>query len=263
MRKLVILFCIVLHVTACNKTVDTGGDLRLSRILVNGQLITEFIYGDSGRLLKTLYYTSPTGLISMQATNTYDSKGLLVKTETIANISSTMTIPKYDTTYVEMVYGADRRISETKHFNRMPGIWQQASRVVYDYDAQGRLSATTMYAMNSNTPGLKHTYQYNAANNVGTEEYYQYNSTFSGLVWRRQYEYDQHKNPYRDMWVMPYGANLNNITRITGTSFMPPPPGAPQTNGPSIFTSIYKQYNSAGYPTLVNESGVDYVYEYH
>jgi YD repeat-containing protein len=260
MRKLFIFFSCILLVAGCSKDVDSG--TRLSKILVDGKLNSEFIYGSDGKLKKTISYTIPgSGIISMQTVRSYDDKGLLIKTESMSNISSSMTIPNYYESYVEMVYGMDKRISETKHFNKVGGVIQQTARTVYDYDGEGRVTALTMYAVNSTTPSHKSTYQYNSDGNVATEEFYQYTSAFSGLSWRRHHEYDRQKNPYRNIWVMPCGANMNNITKTTGTSFMPPPQGAPAVSS-SGTTTVFKRYNSAGYPILVNEYGVDYVYEY-
>jgi YD repeat-containing protein len=260
MRKLFICFGFILLVAGCSKDVESGG--KLSKILVDGKLSAEFIYSADGRLHKTISYTIPgSGIISMQTVRSYNDRGLLVKTASMANISSAMTIPNYTESFVEMVYGAGNRISEAKHFTKAGGVIQQSARTVYDYDTDGRLTAMTMYAVNSTSPSHKSTYQYNSDGNVIIEEFYQYTPSFSGLSWRRHHEYDRQKNPYRDIWVMPYGANMNNITKTTGTGFMPPPQGAPAATS-SVITSVFKRYNSAGYPILVNEYGVDYVYEY-
>jgi YD repeat-containing protein len=260
MRKQLIFLSFILLVAGCSREADSGN--RLSRILVDGKASADFVYGSDGKLQKWTSYTIPgSGIIAMQTVHFYDNRGLLIKTESMSNISSTMTSPKYDQTYVEMVYGADKRISEARHFNGISGVIQQSARTVYDYDAEGRITALTMYAVNSTSPSHKSTYQYNADGNVVTQEFYQYTSSFSGLSWRRHHEYDRQKNPYRNIWVMPYGANMNNITRTTGASFMPPPQGAPAASS-SGTTTVFKRYNSAGYPILVNEYGVDYVYEY-
>jgi hypothetical protein len=261
MRTVVIIICIALLGLSCSKdTTDIAypGGPRLSRILAGGIVSSEFSYDTEGRLVKKISYLS-SGVIGSESTGYYDS-GRLVKVENAFNISSSMTSVNMDRGYAALYYDNNNRLKETRNYRLVGNSYQYVSRSVPEYDARGRTISVTLYDPNNGTLYNKNTYQYNAADNVIVEEFYQANAGLPGPSTRREYEYDGFKNPYKGHWVMPFTVNANNITKITGTNYL----SSPGITAPATATTLIsiKTYNSDGYPVLVNEYGVDYVYEY-
>jgi hypothetical protein len=263
MRSFLSVCCAVLLLVSCSK--DTAQDSydggpQLSRILLGGQVSTAFSYDTRGRLVRTvIYQVGGSSVIGSESIRHYNDAGLLVKIESSANISSLMGATRMDLSYAELSYDANKRLIETKNYNLRSGSYQYVGRVIPQYDAAGRTVSVTNYSPADTTVYNKSSYQYNAQNNVVAEEFYQSMAGIPGPSWKRTYEYDQYKNPYKDKWVMPYGANRNNITKVSGTTYLTALGISP---GSSSYSIVYKAYNANGYPTLVNENGVDYVYEY-
>jgi hypothetical protein len=176
--------------------------------------------------------------------------------EDAINISSSLTVPLMDQSYSELSYDSNNKLKETKSYHLNGGAYQYMGKSIPDYDAEGRIIAVILYSA-SNQAYAKTTYQYNTQNNITAQEFFQYNAGIQGPSFRSVYEHDNKKNPFQNIWVMPFGTNPNNITKQITTNYVVTP-------NPSTTTSltVIKSYNSDGYPTLVNENGVDYVYEY-
>ncbi|NCI46872.1 RHS repeat domain-containing protein [Sediminibacterium soli] len=267
MRKLFLIACIAMLVSSCGKSFlepndDSQGSRKpvLSRILVGTQVSSEFSYDAKWRLVKITRYMSPgSTAIGSETVYRYDDAGRLVKVETAVNISSSSTSPQYVQSYAEMVYDAGNSWKETRNYNLVSGAAQYVSKGVTEYNADGRLSSVTVFAANSTSPANKSVYRYNSQGNVVSDQFFQYNSGLSGPTNENFYEYDQQKNPYLGTWVMPFGANVNNITKITSNNYLSAP-GAPAN--PVVTTTTYKTYNASGYPLQLTENGVDYTYEY-
>lgn len=258
MRKIVPLVFLVLFAASCSKeSAETGyGKGQLLRILTGSVVQTEFSYDAKERIAKTVSYNF-NGVLQSEAIYHY-SGDQLVKLEKAFNVSSTMSGVQMDRSYSEMSYDANGRLTETKTYRISGSNTIYASRSVPEYDTKGRTTAVTIYDTTGKA-SFKTTYVYNADDNVIKEDFYQYNAPIQGPSTHKEYEYDQFKNPYYGKWVMPYGSNKNNIVKIIGTSYLT----APGISGGASTTIIqHKQYNADGYPTLVNEGGVDYVYEY-
>ncbi len=261
MSRVGIFISIALLALACSRdTADiasTGGP-RLIKILAGGNISSEFSYDREGRLVKRTSYLS-SGVIGSESTGYYDS-GRLVKVENAFNIGSSMTAVTMDRGYSTMFYDRDNRLVETRNYRLVAGTSLYVSRAVPEYDAKGRTISVTLYDPNNSTLYSRNTYQYNASGNVIVEEFFQASAGISGPSTRREYAYDGFKNPYMGHWVMPFSVNANNITKITATNYL----GAPGITAPSTGTTLIsiKTYNSDGYPVLVTENGVDYVYEY-
>jgi hypothetical protein len=260
LRSLLPAFVLILVFSSCSKDFDASSvsaGPKLSRILLGGNVVQEFSYDEQGRLIKYTGYLLPGGIKSSESVRYYDNAGKLVKIEDAVNISSSLTVPLMDLSYSELSYDSNNKLKETKSYHLNAGAYQYVSKSMPDYDADGRITAVTLYSTN-NQAYAKTTYQYNAQNNIITQELFQYNAGIQGPSFRSVYEHDTRKNPFQNIWVMPFGANPNNITKQVSTNYVAVPAN------PSTTTSltVIKCYNSDGYPTLVNENGVDYVYEY-
>ena len=260
LRPLVSVLFTVLLFTSCSKDFDssslTAGP-KLSRILSGGSVKQEFSYDEKGRLLKYTAYLLPGGIISSESVRYYDVADKLVKIEDAVNISSSLTVPLMDQSYSELSYDSNNKWKETKSYHLNAGSYQYTSKSVPDYDAEGRVIAVTLYSA-TNQASAKKTYQYNAQNNIIAEDFFQYNAGIQGPSFRYVYEHDNKQNPFKDIWVMPFGANANNITKQVTTNYV----AVPANPSTTTTLTVFKSYNSNGYPTLVNEYGVDYVYEY-
>jgi hypothetical protein len=253
----IVTVCILLFAGfSCSKNSVNGGP-KLWRVLSSGEVRQEFTYDEQGRLVKWVNYLMP-GVTGSESTRHYDNEGRLVKTEDAFNVSSSMSTVQMDRSYSEMSYDNANKLKETRVFNLRNGSYQYVSRRVYDYDPNGRIIAVNLSSP-TDPYTTKTTYQYNPDNNVLIEEFFQYNQIVQGKIYHREYEYDNGLNPYRDIWVMPYGANQNNITKIIGTNYALVQ-GMTSGTGTNVIT--IKKYNSQGYPTLTNESGADFTYEY-
>jgi hypothetical protein len=250
----------VLLLSSCSKDFDASSvsaGPKLARILVGGNVNQEFSYDEQGRLVKYTGYLLPGGIKSSESVRYYDNAGKLIKTEDAINISSSLTVPLMDQSYSELSYDSNNKLKETKSYHLNAGTYQYTGKSIPDYDAEGRIIAVTLYST-SNQAYAKTTYQYNTLNNITAQEFFQYNAGIQGPSLRSVYEHDNKKNPFQNIWVMPFGANPNNITKQATTNYVAVPAN-PSTN---TSLTVIKSYNSDGYPTLVNENGVDYVYEY-
>ncbi len=262
MRKIVMISCLVVLLVSCSKKFlepnDTDdlipADPVLSRILVDNKPSTVFDYDAQGRLVKTTIYSSPgSGIIGSEAVRRYNDAGQLIKIENAVNISSSSTAPQYDQSYSELTYDA-KGFKEMKTYRLVSGAAQYVSRSVPGFDGDGKMISMTVYDP-SGAAVNKSTYAY-FQNNVILEEFYQYNSGLTSPTMQKIYEYDQNKNPYFGHWIMPYGANFNNITKVISTNNLAVPVATVTT------LTTFKTYTNSRYPALVNENGVDYTYEY-
>lgn len=226
---------------------------KLSRILVSGVVRHEFFYDGCGRLAKHISYFSPT-IRSNESRWSYDSKGRVTRIDNESNVSNNSTREQMLLSYNELFYNSNNRLQETKTYRISGGVTVYASRSVPEYDANGRTISVATYDEN-NKASSKNTYQYNSKNNIVSHDFYQY-STGTAPYWHYEYEYDDKKNPYKDIWVLPYGANQNNITKHMATSYATVPASVTTT------LILFKTYDVYAYPTLVNENGSDYTYEY-
>jgi hypothetical protein len=260
MRNLLFI-SFLLFVVSCTKDsadLTNGNGTKLYRILVNGVVQQEFGYDSKGRMVSSVGYVT-TGIKSSESKAYYDDNNRLVKLENSFNVSSSMSAVQMDNSYNEFIYAADGRLAETKTFRISGASTQLVSRSIPIYDAKGRTISVSIVDPVTGQVGNKTVYAYNGDDNVIMSELFQYNAGISGPTQHLEYEYDSNKNPFRGQWVMPYGTNANNITKIVGTSYLSAP-GVP--GGTATTLTLYKSYNKEGYPTLVNEYGVDYVYEY-
>lgn len=263
MKKLFFFCCLSLLLISCGKSfLEPGEDVftgpALRKITQAGKTNTEFTYNAKGQLVKITGYSFPGGVAS-ERVHRYDDAGLLVKIETSINISSSSMNPQYSLGYSEMFYDTGKKLTETKNYRLENGVAVYAGRTVPEYDAQGRTVAVSNYTEVPNSQAFsKTTYEYNADGNIIKSEFFQF-SLMPGASMTTTYEYDQKKNPFRGKWVFPYGANVNNIIKQVHANHIVAPgiSNAPVTTGITI-----KAYNASGYPTLVNENGVDYGYEY-
>jgi hypothetical protein len=264
LRSLLPGLALLLILSSCSKDFDAGSTAwsgpKLSRILVNGVVSSDFEYDNKGRLIRyTDYQTSSfTGLKISETKKYYDNQGRLIKTEGAFNISSSTMREQMDSGYSDMSYDANNRLIETKNYRIARAVATYASKAIPDYDAEGRTIAITLYEAVTNRVYAKYTYQYNALGNIITDEFFQYNAGIPGPSFRSVYEHDNKQNPYQNIWGLPFGANVNNITKQVVTNYIAVPANPSTTTNLSVF----KNYNGDGYPTLVSENGVDYVYEY-
>ncbi len=250
---------------SCNKESSLSGANakgQLARILLAGNVESEFSYDDSGRLIKYTSYRA-VNVVGSGVIRTYDDAGRLTKEASSLNVSSTMTGMQMDESYSDLSYTSANRLAETKIYRKVNGIYQFQSKSIPDYDSDGRIITVTLYDTN-NVVFAKRTYAYNAQNNVRVEEFFQYSVSTQGPTSRSEYSYDDKKNPLEGKWVMPFGVNKNNITVIKGTSYLSQTGVyTPAGIGPGTTNTLYKSYTNNGYPAIVNENGVDRVYEYN
>ncbi len=260
MKKSLLFPVACMMLFACSKdagvTNPNNNSPKLARILVGGNVQSEFRYDGNGRLVTNTGYLS-LGIRASESKRYYDASGKLVKIENAFNISSAMTVEKMETGYNELSYDTNGRVAEIRTYRSTNGNPQYTTRTVNEYDASGRLVTANSYDAVSGQLFIKYTYQYNSSDNIVSSDMYQYNTGLQTPNIHYVYEYDSYANPLKDIWVMPYGANKNNISKQTVTTYSLT--AAPVT-GTHITT--YKSYTANGYPAVVNENGTDYLYEY-
>jgi hypothetical protein len=223
----------------------------LKKITQAGITSTEFVYNKKWQLVKTIMYSPGLNTTINVQTYLYDYEGTLIRTDNIANMSSSMTVPLYDSSFALLYYNADKRVKESRTYRLVKGKTVFASRLIPEYDAQGRTIVAGLYADSTNTTQFNHrnTYEYDSRGNIVKRVYDQFNfNQASSSV--STYEYDDKKNPYWGIWVFPWGGSINNVIKIT--------------EGSTTSVIRIKAYNALGYPTLVHESnGFDYEYIYY
>lgn len=248
----VIFFC------ACSKDDNNGGAnnnaVKLSRVLLNGQVVHALSYNTNGQMIKETNYFSG-GVVTSETERFYDPSGKLSKTVTAINISSSMGQPQFDSSYSEYVYNDAGRVKETKNFHKVNNAFQNTGKSIYEYDG-AQVIAVTVYDINGQAI-TKNTYRYDGEN-VIFQQFFQYSSQVQGASIVYTYEYDNQKNPFRGISTLPYNANANNVVKTVITNFVQTP-GTPVS---ATQLSQYKSYNAAGYPLLLSDNNIEFTYEY-
>lgn len=106
------------------------------------------------------------------------------------------------------------------------------------------------------------TYAYDGNGNVVLLEDFAINSSSNPVKsWQHTNQYDDKNNPYRTSYNtlenIPYSVNRNNIISSTSINYTTDPQGTINTS-----TTKYNKYNSAGYPTIMDEQGNIFEFEY-
>src|SRR6478752_6534797 len=140
LRSLLPGLAFLLLLSSCSKDFDASSTAwsgpKLSRILVNGVVSSDFEYDNNRRLIRNTSYFA--GLRGSETKRYYDDKGRLIKTETAMNVSSSTIREQMDSGYSEMSYDNNNRLIETKNYRIARAVAIYASKAIPDYDAEGR-----------------------------------------------------------------------------------------------------------------------------
>ena len=258
--KAILFFTIVsisLLFPGCSKDNLSSG-AKLFRVYGGGQLQSEYLYNSNGLMATQTSYFA--GRKSGEVVCYYDANNKLVKKETTLDFSSSTTTPQWSYSYTEYNYSADGKISEEKNYLKQNNIYVLVSKRKPGYDANGKLTSSTILSP-TDVPFKLSKFEYNNKGNIVVQEEYQYNGTALELHFKYLYDdHDDKVNPYFGLnsGVPPFLINRNNILQTTLTNYIMTP-GTPIT---TVNKTIYNSYNSSGLPLKFSENGAEFTYEY-
>lgn len=229
---------------------------KLYRITAEGKLSHEFEYNLNGTIAKQSIYGIQEKKM-MEQVYFYDSTDRLVKTESYSDVSSSTLTQLLVYNYTDYKYDAGGRLLEEIFYTKKGSLYELTSKSVQTYDAMERVISRLQLSID-NKPFNLTTYEYDAEGNVIVQETFQYDGTTPKPASRSVYEHDTKRNPYVKLSVMPFSVNRNNIVKHTFTNYNS------ISGTPTVNTSqtLYKSYNSAGYPIEVLENGTTFIFEY-
>ena len=237
----------------------------LSKVLIDNQSSSEFLYNDSnmiwqekGRLDLTIHH--------------YNSNGQLVKSEYYGNddaLSSDISVSQTAMTQAAWVtaasgkeigivtYEYDQNGQLTKSTTTHPSF-TCTEYSLFTYDANGRISRQSMYWDEVATGYIEYTYD--TKGNLAGETLYSTPLTGDAVAINSiKYNFDGAPNPYRmnnKLAIPGINSNINNIVKETYTIYRPAALGSDNV---TVTDNTYT-YNTLGYP--VSENGnMTYVYE--
>lgn len=236
----------------------------LSKILVDGKSVYEYVYNDSGLMRQEMSKYDFT-------IHHYNTKGQLASSEIFGNddvLSSDVTV-------------SDAAVNQTILVTHESG--KKAQNINYEYNSDGQLIRTvstrpsltcteysectyadnkmlkqTMFFENVETGHIE--YAYDSKGNLTSEMLYGILSDgTSGLITSTKFSFDANPNPCREAnksMIPGINSNANNITKETYTIYLPVDEGS---NIVEVTENSYK-YNTLGYPVSRN-GNVTYVYD--
>lgn len=225
--------------------------------MIEGKVSHDYEYNSKGMIVKQTMYGTPnkkTAEINYQ----YDANDRLLKTESYSDVSSSSIAQQLVYSYTEFIYGGNGILSEERTYLKNATAYEFVSKIVPTYDARGRTINRLQMTIDGK-PANEYKFEYNAQGNIVVMEVYHYDGIIPKLNFRSTYEHDDKKNPYINLSVMPFSVNPNNIVKQTTANYN-------LTAGPPVMNTdqtVYKRYNSEGYPLEVVEYGTNtYIYEY-
>ena len=275
MKIKIITFCLFLVaiLLSCKKediTHGTGSATApyipvLSKVLVDNQSASEFLYNDTNmiwqektRLDLTIHH--------------YNTKGQLVTSEYYGNddvLSSDQSVSQTAMTQAAWVTSASgKKIGIITYEYNANGQLTKSTTThplitcteysLYTYDTNNRISRQSMYWDEVATGYID--YAYDIKGNLANETLYSIPITGDPVaINSTKYSFDGAPNPYRMNSKLPVpgiNSNINNIVRETNTIYLPAALGP---NNVSITENTYT-YNTLGYPVSKN-GNITFVYE--
>ncbi len=237
----------------------------LSKILIDNQSATEFVYSDSNVIRQEK------GKLDL-IIHHYNAKGLLATSEYWANddvLSSDASVSQTAMTQSAWVTPASGKeggiityeYSDNGQLTKATSTHPSLTCTEYSlftYDVNGRISRQSTFWDDSPMGYID--YAYDSKGNLTSESLYKLPLSGDPIqVSSVKYSFDGAPNPYKMYSKYPIPGiytNINNITTETYTLFLP----ATQGSDKVIVTENAYTYNTMGYPVSKN-GNVTYVYE--
>jgi hypothetical protein len=237
----------------------------LSKVLVDNQSASEFLYNDTNMIWQEKTRLDLT-------INHYNTKGQLVTSEYYGNddaLSSDQSVSQTAMTQAAWVTPASgKKIGIITYEYNDNGQLTKSTTThplitcteysLYTYDTNNRISRQSMYWDEVATGYIDYTYDIKG--NLANETLYSIPITGDPVaINSTKYGFDGAPNPYRmnnKLLVPGINSNINNIVRETNTIYLPAALGS---NNVSITENTYT-YNTLGYLVSKN-SNMTFVYE--
>jgi YD repeat-containing protein len=276
MKLKIISFCFLLIIIlgSCKKEdlSDTGASVNngasgaklLSKVLVDNQSATEYLYNDSNQIVQekckydlTLYTYNSKG--QLETTVYYGNDNVLSTDAQVYQTALNNTVWVTAATGVNggsmaYTYNDNGQLIRTTYSRPQSTISEYSD---FTYDSNNRITRQTMSW--DNTPTGYIDYSYDSKGNLIKEILY--NLPASGtaeLITTTEYSFDNQLNPYKSasrLLIPGINTNQNNIIKETYTIHLPADQGSDNVQ----VTETSYTYNNAGYP-LTENSNIAFVY---
>ena len=266
-NKIFLVLIVTVLVISCKKeeigitTKNTG--LLLSQITVNDQPTLQYTYNASKLITAEISKYDLTqynydGSDKLAGTNYYLNYNILssdAQVATAALSANAWVTPDNANQAGSGAYEFDGTGLLSKVTYNYPSGSSQHSEFVYD--SNGRISKQILFWDNSETGHID--YAYDSKGNLIEEDLFNVSSDGSDeLSTTTAYEFDNQKNPYKDiskLLIPGIYTNANNITKITYTIAVN---SDQSTASVQVISNTY-EYNSKGYPVSMN-GNTKYIY---
>lgn len=183
MKKIILIVLGVALLAACKKSSSGSGTWLLSKIIVNGDLQTEYVYNAAGQITQEKYYEEDVGvhLLKTRYQYSYDANGNPTGS-TVYRMPSNELISKYDYTV-----DAQGRISRNTVYDMSDGEPGEFSTYIdYDYDANGHMTRQNWKGKNEKTHSYRE-FKYFKNGNLRSSEVFYIVGLASELQWSAIY----------------------------------------------------------------------------
>ena len=236
----------------------------LSKVLVDNQSATEYLYNDSNQIVQekckydlTLYTYNSKG--QLETTVYYGNDNVLSTDAQVYQTALNNTVWVTAATGVNggsmaYTYNDNGQLIRTTYSRPQSTISEYSD---FTYDSNNRITRQTMSW--DNTPTGYIDYSYDSKGNLIKEILY--NLPASGtaeLITTTEYSFDNQLNPYKSasrLLIPGINTNQNNIIKETYTIHLPADQGSDNVQ----VTETSYTYNNAGYP-LTENSNIAFVY---
>lgn len=270
MKIIYILFVCILF-ASCQKEESpahgeefiSGPYLKAVKAVFNGESIiqNEFEYHTDGRIKTAIVYKDNNkSIVSNKRAYSYENNRIS-SIEIQTDFSSASTAVNYSYGKTAFEYNSEHLIIQSNHFVKKSNEYELTSFITYTYNEKKLPVKLSRYLAGGLLYGYS-TYAYDGNGNVVLLEDFAINSSSNPVKsWQHTNQYDDKNNPYRTSYNtlenIPYSVNRNNIISSTSINYTTDPQGTINTS-----TTKYNKYNSAGYPTIMDEQGNIFEFEY-
>jgi YD repeat-containing protein len=257
MNKMALLFLAVLVISCTNDSDnETPEEFKPSYLLIQSNSSSGFntyTYDDANKLIE-IEGTDGSFISNFNSTVTYNANGKIQ--EELKIVSAIFSTPSY--TRIIYNYDAQGKLIEkkyTQNSSETPAIYDHKHSVVFEYN--GNTVTQKLILKGNALPSTKTVFEYDKKGNVSKITYYnEINAnTPDGLFfYSSTYTYDTKPNPETSLpleYRFP-NTSKNNPIKVIETNNS----GSPTTS------DVVVEYNEGGYPVKESRSGLVNTYEY-
>lgn len=277
MNMIVLNLSLLLAMCSCSQEIitdvatitnDTGTRLIAEkRKLSDGteHIIHSYQYNEVGQLVSEVGQRVDQSFVTSKMEYFYNDEGMVIRSTSMLDFSSDYLKPLYSYGSSTYEYDAQGRMIRQNAFLKKESDEEPRSYLLYEYNASNLLIKHSQFSLTDELIRYS-TYFYEAGNVVRTSEYEMMdNATALTLAHESTFEYDDKRNPYKEMYkgilLNARWMSSNNLKKSVSTHYV----YASNPKGDRTTSSTnYKQYNADRFPVSISEgngSELIFVYE--